>query len=633
MKSILLKLGLPALTLLAFFIFLGNRPLNEPDEGRYTEIAREMIETGDWLLPHFWYLPHLDKPPMTYWLVGISMEVFGQNEWAVRLPVALAGISGVWAAYLLGCALGGRRVGLWSALILQSAVFYWFMSRMLTTDIFLAQFTAWAMYFFWRSWRALESGKVGFFAWHWASWVAIALGFMTKGPVALAISVVSFLALAIFRRGKTPGIFWAGLFSGLVLFFLLVAPWFLAVFQRVPQSAHYMILGQAAGHLLGTTIHNRTAFPGYYFPVLAGELLPWTLLLGWLWRRAHWRGLDATSREGWLLLNVWAIFTFTLFSLSHAKLPAYILPIFPALAVLLAWRFFGDRADEIPSKNLWQIGLGISFLLPVFFPLVIVFLLHQALPFWMKCQMPIALAILVFIVLSARKWNRETVATFTVGLSLLGLFITIAEFPLFEFDFKANEPLNQVGLTLQKNYQPGDAIVCWGRLPQGLPFYTGNLISASARPFFGHMDLAQVPFEFPGNRERLGSLYLEKDALANLLQENHGTLIVCFGNALNDFQKAHNDIPLRLVARYGQWALYSKDPGALPEKAALQKDQMPIRAQLTGLGCVFSLAPIGGEGWGEGAAFAIQINKTADSRCFLQSKKKPAAYLSPHHFT
>ena len=121
MKALCQKWGLPALTLLTFFLLLGSRALNEPDEGRYSEVAREMIETGDWLVPHLWYLPHLDKPPMTYWLVAASMEVFGQNEWAARLPIALAGISGVWAAFLLGRSLGGRRAGLWSALILQSS--------------------------------------------------------------------------------------------------------------------------------------------------------------------------------------------------------------------------------------------------------------------------------------------------------------------------------------------------------------------------------------------------------------------------------------------------------------------------------------------------------------------------------
>src|SRR6185312_4694649 len=170
-------------------------------------------------------------------------------------------------------------------------------------------------------------------------------GFLTKGPIALAIPAVSFLALLFFRRkeiSKKP--LFIGITCGIVLFLILTAPWFLLVFQRVPQSENFMIFGQAAGHFLGTTIKNRTGIFFYFFGILAVGLLPWTILLGWLWRKNHWRGLDGKSKDGWLLLNVWAIFTFVLFSFSHAKLPAYILPIFPALAILLAMRFFPNES-------------------------------------------------------------------------------------------------------------------------------------------------------------------------------------------------------------------------------------------------------------------------------------------------
>ncbi len=97
--------------------------------------------------------------------------------------------------------------------------------------------------------------------------------------------------------------------------------------------------------MLGTTIKDRQGSLFYFFGILAVGLLPWTFLLGWLWRRAHWRGLDLKSKGGWMLLNTSAIFTFALFSFSQAKLPAYILPIFPALAVMLAWRFFGNPSE------------------------------------------------------------------------------------------------------------------------------------------------------------------------------------------------------------------------------------------------------------------------------------------------
>jgi 4-amino-4-deoxy-L-arabinose transferase-like glycosyltransferase len=565
MKSILQKWGLPALTLFTFFFLLGSRSLNEPDEGRYSEIAREMIETGNWLVPHFWYLPHLDKPPMTCWLVAASMKMFGQNEWAARLPVALAGISGVWATFLLGCALGGRRAGFWSAVILQSSLLYFVMARMLTTDIFLTQFIVWAFYFFWQSWLCLTNSEFGirnsgFFAWHLVGWIAIALGFLTKGPIALAIPVVALTALLFFRRKEIPQkkILFAGLIAGFALFLILAAPWFLMIFRRVPQSAHYMIWGQAAGHLLGTTIKDRPGEPFYFFGILAIGLLPWTILPGWLWRRRHWRGLSGLQKDGWLLLNVWAIFTFVLFSFSQAKLPAYILPVFPALAILLSLKFFSEeRAGENVPAIARQIVLAGSLLLPAAFALALMFAFHNESPAWLKCQAPVVAGIFVSILWLTRKWNGSACAALAVGLALAGFFFTLVEAQPFETAFQRNQTLKPLGLELKKNFQPGDAVVCWGRLPQGLPIYSGGAISATNRPYFGGMDLAQIPFRFPGNRERLGGLLLsDEGALAKLLRGDKRVWVIGLGGPMEKFQRDH-DAMLRPVARVGQWELFS----------------------------------------------------------------------------
>jgi 4-amino-4-deoxy-L-arabinose transferase-like glycosyltransferase len=570
MKSVLQKWGLPALTLFTFFILLGSRSLNEPDEGRYSEIAREMIETGDWLVPHLWYLPHLDKPPMTYWLVAGSIKLFGQNEWAVRLPVALAGISGVWAVFLLGCSLGGWRTGFWSAVILQSSLLYFAMARMLTPDILLTQFVAWAMYFFWRSWQVASAERgvrsAEFLKWHLVGWAAIALGFLTKGPIALAIPLVVFAALLIVRREEIPQkkILFAGLAGGFALFLILAAPWFLAVFQRVPQSAHYMILGQAAGHLLGTTIKNRPGNPFYFFGILAAGLLPWTFLLGWLCRRSPVSKSEIRnpkseiSKDGLLLLNVWAVFTFALFSFSHAKLPAYILPIFPALAVMLALRFFSEEsAAESAPRWAWRICLANSLLLSAIFPALVEFAFHDELPEWLKWQMPVIAVAALMIFWLARKWRPSACAAGAVALSLLSLALIVAEIPLFETGMRDNQALKPLGVALLENYRPGDALVCWGRFPQGLPFYSGTVISATNRPHFGGMDLTQVPFEFPGNRERLGDLLLPDDnALSQLLAGDRRVWVVSFGDMAQKVQQDRGGAPLRLVARAGRWQLF-----------------------------------------------------------------------------
>lgn len=564
MKSFFQKYGWPALTIFTFFFLLGSRSLNEPDEGRYAEIAREMIQTGDWLLPHLWYLPHLDKPPMTYWLVAASMKIFGQNEWAVRLPVALAGIAGVFATFLLGCSLGGRRVGIWSALILQSSLLYFVMSRFLTTDIFLTAFNAWAMYFFWRSWREsnLEFGNwnLEFYKWHLAGWVFVAFGFLTKGPVAFAIPAVSFLALIIFRRNQIAKMrLFAALICGFVLFLALAAPWFLAVFREMPGSANFMILGQAAGHFLGTTIKNRTGVFFYFFGILAVGLLPWTVLLGWLWRKNHWRNLDPKSKDGWLLLNVWAIFTFTLFTFSHAKLPAYILPIFSALAVLLAWRFFAEaNALETALNSAHSICLVSALLLPMVFPLLMRFVFHNKMPSAMYGQTVIVFAIAAIVLWLARHWKMQKAASLGLALTLCGLFLTAAEIPAFETTLKANQTFKPLGVALRESFRQGDAVVCYGRLPQGLPFYSGDAISATNRPYFAGMDLVEMPFRFPGNRERLGDFLLPDDnALAQLLQSKRQIWLVGVGKTVEKFKREHPDGPLRSISRVGQWQLYS----------------------------------------------------------------------------
>ena len=147
-------------------------------------------------------------------------------------------------------------------------------------------------------------------------------------------------------------------------------------------------------------------------------------------------------------------------------------------------------------------------------------------------------------------------AAITAGLGIFSLIVVTAEAPLFETDFKSNQTLKPLGLALRENFQSGDAVVCWGRLPQGLAFYSGGVISSSDRPYFGGMDLTQVPFEFPGNRGRLGERLLpDEDALAQLLQGKGRVWIVSFGGTMEHFRSVHSAMPLRSVTQVGQWKL------------------------------------------------------------------------------
>jgi 4-amino-4-deoxy-L-arabinose transferase-like glycosyltransferase len=563
-----------ALTLFTFFFLLGGRSLNEPDEGRYAEIAREMIELNDWLVPHLWYVPHLDKPPLTYWAVAVSISVFGQNEWAVRLPLALAGISGVWVTYLFGLALGGARVGIWSVLILQSSLLYFVMARMLTTDIFLTQFIAWTVYFFWRSWRCLdaEASEQGsernlrtkrFFAWHLASWTTAALGFLTKGPVALVIPLAAVSALVIYRQrdGARRRMLLLGMVPGLVLFGVCVAPWFCMVFKRLPMASQFMIFGQVIGHALGTAIKNRTGHPLYYFAILGVGFLPWTLLLGWLWRGAHWRRLNTAQKEGWTMLSVWVLLNFIFFSLTRSKLPAYILPLFPALAVMAALRFFTPGPDSDapqPPGWAWRVCMTSPLTLMVAVPVAALCLFRIDEPLGLTVQAAIGLVALGILGWLGLKFSALQCAAVAVVVGLLNLQVIAASAPAVETVLKRNQTLKPLGLALKQAWRPDVMLVCWGRLPQGLPFYAHPAISAANRPYLGGMALDQVPFEFPGNRERFGDrLVPDEEAMIRLLSGNRSVLVVGVSGSLNHFQSRLEHTPLALVARVGQWELFS----------------------------------------------------------------------------
>ena len=195
-------------------------------------------------------------------------------------------------------------------------------------------------------------------------------------------------------------------------------------------------------------------------------------------------------------------------------------------------------------------------LLLIVVPLALPPIFHVILPTWMKWQVLVAAVIGLKIFWLARKWSVSTRTAIATGLGIFSLMVAVAEVPLFETDFKSNQTLKPLGLALQENFKPGDIVVCLGRLPQGLPFYSGEAISATNRPYFGDMDLTQVPFEFPGNRERLGERLLpDENALVQLLQGERRVWLVSFGGTLEHFRSVHGTMPLRSVTQVGQWEL------------------------------------------------------------------------------
>ena len=330
----------------AFFQTLGRLPLIEPDEGRYAEIPREMLERCDFITPMLNYVKYFEKPPLHYWLNAISMSVFGQNEFAVRFPGALMGLLAVILTYHLGRKLFDRRTGLLSAIILGTCAGFLVQARLNFTDMTLTCTLSAALGFFIVAAREGEQRKALYY--HLA-YICAALAVLAKGLIGIVFpGAIVFLYLLLARRWRL--LREMRLATGIPLFLLVAAPWFILVSLRNPEFARFFFIHEHFERFT-TKVHGRYQPIWFFIPVLFGTMLPWSFLIPAAVRGA-WRGRRSEGGNARLYLVIWAVFIFLFFSKSDSKLIPYILPLFPALAILLGHAFSTILDDEFRPLRL-----------------------------------------------------------------------------------------------------------------------------------------------------------------------------------------------------------------------------------------------------------------------------------------
>lgn len=327
-----------AALLILLFVFtcvwfggLDYRKLVKPDEGRYAEIPREMVATGDWLTPRLNGLKYFEKPALQYWATASAYSAFGQHEWSARLWPALTGFLGVLLAWFTGRRLFGADSGELAAMVLGSSVLYAAIGHINTLDMGLSFFMQLALSGFLLANQAGASPSQSR-RWMLVTWAALALAVLSKGIVAPVLAGGTLVFYSLVNRDLSP---WRRLhlLPGLALFFAITAPWFIAVCQANPEFFHFFFIHEHFERFL-TKGHNRVQPWWFFLPILALGLLPWisllpqSLLAAW---RQRTDGFDARR-----FLLVWSVLIFAFFSVSGSKLPSYILPIFPALALLIA---------------------------------------------------------------------------------------------------------------------------------------------------------------------------------------------------------------------------------------------------------------------------------------------------------
>jgi 4-amino-4-deoxy-L-arabinose transferase-like glycosyltransferase len=323
-------LTLVALLAIVWFGTLDHRRLINPDEGRYAEIPREMVASGDWTTPRLNDIKYFYKPPLQYWATATAFAIFGEHHWTARLWPALTGFLGILFAGYAAARLYALRAGVIAAAILASSVLWNAIGHANTLDMGLSFFLAAAV-------LALCLAERGDGAasrrWRDGAWALLALATLSKGLIGLVLPAATVLAYMVWQRD------WGLLLRlrplrGLLILLAITAPWFVAVSLANPEFPRYFFIREHFERFL-TKAHGRYQPAWYFIPILLVGTLPWlgSLFQGlWVGRRADGEHRFSANR----MLLAWCAVVFVFFSASSSKLPSYILPIFPAVAILCA---------------------------------------------------------------------------------------------------------------------------------------------------------------------------------------------------------------------------------------------------------------------------------------------------------
>ncbi|BEV73698.1 MULTISPECIES: glycosyltransferase family 39 protein [unclassified Paludibacterium] len=351
-RVVMVLLALLTIRLLAMFFI----PLNDTTEARYAEIARKMLETGNWVTPlHDYGVPFWAKPPLSTWLSAASMGLFGVNAFAVRLPALLLGIATGWLTFLLARRRQGEEAAWIAVLALAGGVLFYLCAGTVMTDPSLLFCVTLAQVAFWFALR--ENSRL----WGYLFFAALGLGLLAKGPLTIVlVGMPIFIWLCLRREWMTM---WRGLpwFGGLLLLLAIGVPWYILAEIRTPGFLNYFIMGEHVHRFLdpgwkGDRYGFAHATPhGMIWPFAFAGLLPWSpLAIFWLLRRRP--ALPGEPNDGWMsYIGLWSLMTLAFFTLSGNIIFPYPLPMVAGFALLFAelWRRRRAGAGLV-------IGLGLS---------------------------------------------------------------------------------------------------------------------------------------------------------------------------------------------------------------------------------------------------------------------------------
>lgn len=446
-QSSILRYGFLLLLALPFFCSLTVSSVWDANEAFYVQTPREMVEQDNWLVPHFNGEPRLNKPPLAYWLIATFYKYFTVSIFWERLAMAVLSYGTVLAVFVLGKILYEETVGFLAAGIFATTFRFLILARRLLIDVLVLFCVVWAIVFFILWLRGKNPRHFIFCS------LFFGLGFLSKGPVAL-IPVI-FLGIFLLVTGKLKELLQAPFFTGTSLFLLLSSSWFLLLGTQMGWSfVSDFFLQENIARFSSVSFGPQRGF-FFFIPVFFGDFFPWSFLfpfaLLWAFRRSN----DKKDNDWFILLALWIGVYFFLFSISYNKQEYYILPLYPAASIWIAYYLSRGGSNIFLSLLISVFTLIFSVL--IFF---ISSILFEGFGLWIP---------LVFIpmVLWALFVNRPSIMIAGIVLFYSACFIRYLE-PLEKY-----KPVQFFAQTINRTIERGENIQAgyFGLTAPSLTFY------------------------------------------------------------------------------------------------------------------------------------------------------------------
>ena len=471
---------------------LGSYPLGPGDEGRYAEVPREMLASGDWVIPRLNEVYYFEKPPLMYWLTAMSESVFGLNAWAVRFVPAMLALGGVLLTYAAARRLHGRDAGVASAVVLGTSLLYFAIGRLPLLDMGLTVLMSATLFCFLLAVREPPGTRRRWL--FYGLYASAALATLTKGLIGFLVAgAVMFLWLLIFNQWKRlrP----LHLPSGILIFLAIALPWHLLAAARAETWAHRYFVVEHFERFF-TPVAKRPGAWYYYIPVLLGGLIPWMPCLFPALRdrlrggpsdqlrgtspSSVWAARDRNA-DAWFLVT-WVAFIFLFFSKSHSKLVPYILPVFPALAVLIGAWLAQVRAAGNPAQL--RLGLRVfSFISGMLALALCMVVLRPTLVRGLDPSQALVLRPIAFLMAGALVAGGILAPAFArlrgVGVALTTMVVAMMVFQavlLFAAPVLNKPSSKALALMVKAEAQPGDRVVHYHAFFHEFTFYAGRVV-------------------------------------------------------------------------------------------------------------------------------------------------------------